>query len=291
MSSETVLTVCVNWNGARVLESTLDSLLKSDYSWLRHLVVDNASSDGSPDLVPATIPVLRLDQNRGYAGGVNAAVEAVEKGGVGKAPDFFLLLNNDLRLASDCISRLVECARREGAAIAGPRIRQMRRPELLEAAWGEICWNHVVARYYGKNAEIGTRWEQTCRVQLLLGSVLLVRRQVFEEIGPMDERFFMYHEEVDFLYRAGRKGFFICYCPGAEAFHLGGHSTREIPEQKTFWLRRNSVLFFKKHRPGTGAWMRFWITLCLSLAYNLGTLKWKRARAIWQGVAEGLKLD
>ncbi len=94
-----VLAVCVNWNGQRVLAETLSALRQSHYASLEIVVVDNASTDGSLALVPPSIRVLALDQNRGYAAALNAAIrgsqESVDAGsGRNKGPDYFFLLNN-----------------------------------------------------------------------------------------------------------------------------------------------------------------------------------------------------
>ncbi len=292
-TAPTVLAVCVNWNGREVLPDLLESLLNNGYPALRTLVVDNASQDGSERHLPDGVQLLRLSENQGYAGALNAALRRYlphrnnHPPDQPCCPDYFLLLNNDLVLESGLIEKLVDFAEANQAGVCGPKIVRHSRPERLDAAWGEVSWSHVLARYRGKNSLDRPRWDQTRQVELLLGCLLLVQRGVFERVGLFDERFFMYHEEVDFLYRCRQRRVAVYYCPFAKALHRGAHSTRKLPHRKTYWLRRNSILFLRKHRAGARAWTRFWTTLAASLALNCITLRWRRASAILRGVSEG----
>ena len=259
-------------------------------------MVDNASSDDSLSLVPPSIRTLALNQNRGYAAALNVAVQQTKRPVGDPAerihpPDYFFLLNNDVVVDPDALRRLVDFAEDKGAGIYGPKILRRDDSSLLDAAWGSLRWSHVLCSYEGRGARDGTRWNQVKQVELLLGCALLVHRLVFEKVGLFDETFFMYHEEVDFLYRAAQKGFPIYYCPFASALHHGAHSTRQRPHRRTFWIRRNTLLFFKKHRAGTWNWVRFWSTLAASLFYNLLALRWERAQIILMGVRAGLKQE
>ena len=245
-SPDPVLAICINWNGERVLHKTVDSLLHCDYAALKVLVVDNASDDKSACSLPSTVEVMKLEANLGYGGAINAALRSHLD--ADSAP-YFLLLNNDVLLAKDTLSRLIGFASDKGPGIFGPRIVQFEDSSRLEAAWGKVTWSHVLASYYGKNRrKIGARWNRMRQVELLLGSTLLVHRRIFEKVGLFDEAYFMYHEEVDFLFRARRSGFPIYYCPFTEVIHYGGHSTRRQPLKKTYWIRRNAVYFLRKHR-------------------------------------------
>lgn len=298
-----VLAICVNWNGRDVLPDTLRSLLDSDYPELEILVVDNASTDGSAGLVPPQIKILRLPENRGYGAGLNAGIRAATMrerfplddreplaDARGSDAHYVLLLNNDIVLEKTAVSRLVECAEKRGAAICGPKILLRDQPDRLEAAWGTVSWSHVLAHYRGKKAKDSARWNEVKEVQLLLGSVLLVSGKIIADVGNFDESFFMYHEEVDFLYRAGKKGYPAYYCPLARVFHKSGYATRETPLQKVFWTRRNAVYFLRKHRAGLHKWLFFYVTLVASLSYHLILFRFRRAILIWRAVREGFKI-
>lgn len=283
---EKVLAVCVNWNGRDVLFETIESLLRSSYKRLDIVVVDNASTDDSTSLLPPQVDVVRLETNLGYGGAINSVVGPAL---TTESATHFLLLNNDLILAEDTLTRLLGYARDKGPGVFGPRIVRFDKPGQLEAAWGKVTWSHVLAKYYGKNArKTDSRWRQNREVELLLGSTLLVHGQVFKKVGLLDEKFFMYHEEVDFLYRARRSGFPVHYVPSAEVRHHGAHSTRKEPLRKTYWLRRNAVYFLRKHKASTLQWTYFWATTFLSLLYNMLSLRWPKVRTIWSALREGM---
>ena len=285
-TDESVLAICVNWNGGEILRQTVDSLLHSNYPGLEVLVVDNASTDDSLSLLPEAAGIVKLDTNLGYGGAINAVLRRYLRS---DSPTYFLLLNNDVIVAEDTLSSLIEFARDKGSGVFGPRIVQFEDTSRLEAAWGKVSWSHVLARYEGKNAsKTHGQWLQTRKVELLLGSALLVHRQILEDVGLFDEDFFMYHEEVDYLFRARRLGFPVYFCPFAEVIHRGAHSTRDQPLKKVFWIRRNAIYFLRKHHATVSQWVYFWTSLALSFLYNGLTLKWSRAATIWRAVREGL---
>jgi GT2 family glycosyltransferase len=287
---EQVLAVCVNWNGSEVLGEALGSLLKSRGVSIKVVVVDSASTDDSLSQVPPGIEVVRLTKNLGYGAAINAVVRRYYSGqraDVEAVPKYFLLLNNDIVFDSDMVNRLVGCATSKGPGIFGPRIVRFDQPELLEAAWGEVGWSHVLACFEGIGEQKGKHWDRDQPVELLLGSVLLVHRDVFEKTGFFDEAFFMYHEEIDFLYRARLAGYYAYFCNSCEARHRGAHGTRKQPWFKTYWLRRNTVIFLRKHRASLGQWFYYLTTLKLSLFYNILALNWSRASVILKGVRDG----
>jgi len=278
--------IVVTHDHAETLPACLDAVMALDPAPDDVVVVDNASCDGSIKNLPDSVKTTILPSNRGYGGALNTIIRArLEK----NPPDYFLLLNNDVQLRTDTISNLVDFARDKGAAVFGPRIVRLDDTGRLEAAWGSVTWSHVLADFKGENARKDLRrWNETRSVELLLGSALLVQHEVFRSVGFFDERFFMYHEEVDFLYRARMKGIPAYFCPTAEVVHLGGYATRRSPLKKTFWVRRNTVYFLRKHDASSWQWGYFWITLLGSSFYNLATLQWARLATIWKGVREGL---
>jgi GT2 family glycosyltransferase len=280
----------VNWNGAEVLLPTLAALRASHFPALEVVVVDNDSSDGSAKgLEGACDEVLCLDSNRGYGAAINAVVRS--RLSSSRCPEYFLVLNNDILLAKDTVARLVDAALRHGPGVYGPKVLRAAAPTHLEAAWGWLTHSHVLAHFAAKNALDDARWSGTRQVPLLLGSALLIHRSVFERCGFFDERFFMYHEEVDFLYRVQLSGLPSFFCPCARAFHVGGHSTRKDPSQKIYWTRRNAVLFLRKHRVSWVRWSYFLITFLASIIFNAISLRWSRLQPLIRGVVDGSQLD
>lgn len=283
-----LLVIGVNWNGRELLPEWVRSLRES-CPGSPVLLVDNASTDDSVDWLRREAPeihLLQLPANRGYAGAINAAVR--EAASLAGKPHWYLLLNNDLQLNRETVPRLLRAGERFGPGVYGPRVVMADRPDRTEATWGEITWGCALARFHGRRRPVRTE-KGPRRVPLLLGCALLVHRSVFETCGLFDEDYFLYHEELDFLYRAGRAGFPVVYCPDAVVLHRGGYSTRGRAEFKTFWTRRNTVLFLRKHRPGPAAWTRFLLAGAASVVYNLVTFRFARTRAIVTGYYAGWK--
>ena len=291
-SDERVLAVVVNWNGREVLPQTLEALRASLHPHLEIVVVDNGSTDGSAAAVREPERLVALPENLGYGGALNRVLQAALDGsdaGGPQPPGHFLLLNNDVLVEPETVTRLLELARAKGPGIYGPKVLLHGSPDRLDAAWGRITWSHVLCSFRGKGARDGPRFDRVRRVQLLLGCALLVHRRVFRDVGLFDERFFMYHEEVDFLFRAGRRGYPAYYCPAARVRHRRAHSTRSQPLRRVEWVRRNTVLFLRKHRAGAWAWGCWGKTLVLSLLYNLLLLRWRRVAVIWRGVVTAMR--
>lgn len=287
-----VLAVIVNWNGASVLGESVESLLASDYKSLTVWVIDNASTDDSMRSLPDNVFQILCPQNLGYAGAINYAVQAaLEETHLNNPPEYFLILNNDLKILPSALSTLMARAGQLGPAVLGPRILKMDSAETLEAAWGSINWSHVLCRFYGKGKPAGKPWITDQPVELLLGSALLIHRSIFDRVGQFDEQYFMYHEEVDFLYRVGQMGISCYFCAEASVLHRGGHSTKSEPMKKIFWIRRNTILFLRKHQATVVQWATFWATLSGSLLFNLLLFRWRRTQAIVAGVVEGFRIE
>lgn len=291
-TDEPVVAIIVNWNGREVLPATLDALGCTLHPNLEIVVVDNGSTDGSADQVRDPVRLAPLAENLGYGGALNSVLRTLipgAKDGSSPAAEYFLLLNNDILVEPETVSRLLETAREKGPGVYGPKVLLQKRPGRLDAAWGRITWSHVLASFCGKGARDGRRYGRVRRVPLLLGCALLVHRRVFEEVGYFDEDYFMYHEEVDFLFRAGRRGYRSYFCPAARVHHRRAHSTRDNPLQRVFWVRRNTVMFLRKHRAGAWAWGCWGKSLVLSLAWNAVLLRRQRVAVIWRGVVAGMR--
>lgn len=290
-ADDSVLAVCVNFNGGGQLIDTIRALRESDFPRLSILIADNASTDGSDLRLHAEfsdIPIWRLERNLGYGGALNLVVN--DRMRREASPAYFLAMNNDVTVSASMVGALVAEAQRRGPGVYGPRILQAGRPSQLEAAWGKVTWDHVAARFIGQGEPADSpRWGQVSEVELLLGTVLLIHQDVFRRVGGFDPRFFMYHEEVDFLYRVRGAGFPVVYCPQATVEHEGGLATRDRPHFKLYWTRRNAVLFLRKHRAGA-AWAWYGATLLASLAWNLARLRPGRVRTIWAGVRDGFRI-
>lgn len=250
----------------------------------RLIVVDNASGDGSLAAVRREFPdasVLAMPRNLGFAAAVNAGVQA------GDAP-FLLLLNNDARLQPAALATLMT-ALNESVAAAGPRIEapdgsveltlgRTLGPlndaffKLLEGLYrgGTGVAAGLVERFYSRPR----------RTRSLSAACLLLRRDAFEAVGGLDERFFLYAEDVDLCRRLRQQGWQLRYVPDAVVVHERGASAVMRPEAATMAWRRSQLAFYRKHHGYAAAVaLRAWLALRFAVARLLGRGERRRLAA------------
>jgi GT2 family glycosyltransferase len=233
---EGVSAVVVNWNAGAVLVDTVRSLLAHPPSGpFEVVVVDNASTDASPDRLAAELPAARLirnERNRGLAAANNQGIDAARY-------DRVLICNPDIELRAGAVDALAACLdRHPRAAWVVPRLR--RPSGALQTAVGDLP---TVA-----DALLGRRWQQRRRKgdtsgfwwdgwrhdrEVAVGHAIeacyLVRREAIDAVGRQDERFPLDWEGIDWAARAAAAGWEIWFCPDAEVVHLGGVTLRKAP--------------------------------------------------------------
>lgn len=259
--------IIVNFNGGGHLQRCLASLAAHPpLSPAEVIVVDNASTDGSATVVAQYpgVGLLRLDANRGFSAGNNAGIRA-------STGELVLLLNNDTVVAAGALDALI--ARLDAnpeAAVAGPRLVDGEgRTELsfgpMISPLGELR-QKLVMSFYARNLGPATRWvEQRTRrehfVDWVSGACLLVRRNVAEEAGLLDERFFLYTEDVDFCATVRAQGWKVLFTPAAEFIHLRGRSRATAAHQANAAYRRSHLAFYEKHHPRMAPLLKAYLRL------------------------------
>jgi N-acetylglucosaminyl-diphospho-decaprenol L-rhamnosyltransferase len=260
--------VIVSYNTRDHLARTLDSLVSAP-PVTRHqiVVVDNGSDDGSLDLVREQYPdVLALDAgaNLGFSAANNIGIRAT-------ASEFVMLLNSDTEVPPGAVDGLVRALREHPeAAIAGPRLidatgrselsigpmigpfnelRQKLTGALYERGWGPVC----------RRVERSLATEQ--EVDWVSGACLLVRRADAEIVGLLDERFFLYTEDVDFCAAMRRRGRRVRFVPSVAVRHLRGRSRSRNPGAAIAAYRRSHLAFYAKHHPGWHRVLRGYLRL------------------------------
>jgi N-acetylglucosaminyl-diphospho-decaprenol L-rhamnosyltransferase len=219
---------------------------------LETIVVDHGSTDGTLELVRKRFPEATLveQENRGLAAGWNEGLRRA-------SGRYFLIVNADAWLVGDAIERLVAFADANPvAAYVGPRLlnpdgslqRSVRGfPTLWRLATEYLFLRKLAPRSKFLNSFYagGFEHDRARDADFLMGACMLVRRAAVEEVGPLDEHFFLFSEETDWCYRFRRAGWRVVFYPGAEAVHVGGagHGGRMFREQVRGHLR-----FLAKHR-------------------------------------------
>jgi len=219
-------------------------------------VIDNASSDGSTEMIKNGFPGVRFIQNTeniGFAAANNQGM-AIAKG------RYVLLLNSDTVVLDNAVDKAVAFAdSHQQAAVVGCRVLNPNSslqptcfmfPSILNMLLSTTYLYKVfpTSRFFGR--EQMTWWDRnsTRQVDVVTGCFMLVQRKAIEQVGLLDERYFVYGEETDWCCRFKKAGWQILFTPAAEIIHLHSSSSKQDRPAMTLQLRGSILLFLKKHR-------------------------------------------
>ena len=225
-AERSVACVVVTFDALPWIERCLESVTGTET-----VVVDNGSTDGTVDVVRERFPSVRVveSENRGLCAGWNRGI-------VSTAAEHVLVLNADAWLVEDALGSLLDAARRHPrAAVVGPRMlnpdgtlqRSVRGwPTAWRLATEYLYLRKLAPRSRALNAFYGAGFDHASEreVEWVMGACMLVRRAAFDEVGPFDERYFLFSEEVDWMRRAADRGWTIVFTPNARCVHVGGAS-------------------------------------------------------------------
>lgn len=260
--------VIVSYNTRADLARTLESLHTAPPAVSSEIVVvDNASEDGSPQMVRERWPEVRVIDaggNLGFARANNLGIRATRS-------ELVLLLNSDTSVPAGAVDALVADLRAHPeAAVVGPRLVDLEGR--LEISFGRMIgpFNELRQKLFGRLYESGNRLAQRAvvraagragHVDWVSGACLLVRRADAEAIGLLDERFFLYTEDVDFCASIRARGRAVRFTPAAEVVHARGRSRRHAPSASQRMYRQSQLAFYQKHHPGWAPFLRLYLTL------------------------------
>lgn len=247
--------VILNYNGRQILKQTLDSLIKNISPAVEIIVVDNNSSDGSVEYLKSLkrIKTIFSKENLGFTGGNNLGIDYALKGGA----DYLLLLNNDVLIKDNFIKPMVDfMAQNKKVGILGPKIyfasgfefhqdrySEKEKGKVIWYAGGKIDWANILASHRGVDEVDSGQYDQEGETDFVSGCCFLVRKEVFKEIGLLDNKYFLYYEDADFCLRAKKKGWQVFYFPKAKIWHLNAGSSGCGGELQDYFTTRNRLLF------------------------------------------------
>lgn len=258
--------VILNWNGRHFLESFLPALLMSaDYFNSRHrnddlqaevIVADNASTDGSMEMMHQKFPTVRtivFDRNHGFTGGYNKAFERIRC-------KYFLLINSDIEVPENWLEPLVEWMETSPACgICAPKLHSWQDREMFEyagAAGGYMdslgfpfCRGRVMNRLEKDEGQ----YDEPAAVFWATGACLMIRSSVYRELGGLDERFFAHMEEIDLCWRAQLAGWNIMVVPESVVYHIGGGTLPQDSPWKLYLNFRNNLMMLDNNLAKTYA--------------------------------------
>lgn len=251
------LSICiVSYNCRDLLARCLRSLQEhAEGLRLEVIVTDNASTDGTPELVTDRFPEVRLlasEENLGFAGGTNLAMYEA-------TADTMLMLNPDTEVQPGALRRLAEFLRDTpdagcvGPALYGADGKLQYTCHAFPSVWLTLVAQLGLHRLLPWTRLFGaydmTWWDHARprRVDWLSGAAIATRREVWEDVGPLDERFFMYSEDVDWCYRLAQAGWDRWYLPDARIVHFEAGSWGDAPRERILAAHAANFRFFGKH--------------------------------------------
>ena len=233
-----------HWNGIEVLEECLNSLKETTYTNLEIIVVDNASTDGSPEWVEKNYPDIKLvrnSENQGYAGGCNRGAEDA-------SGDFLLFLNNDTVHNKDWIEPLVERMKSdEGIGAVQPKILNYFNRDTFDYAGGAggeldiLVFPFARGRIFLTMEKDVGQYDDTGRIFWASGTAFMVRKKMFFEAEKFDEMFFAHQEEIDLQWRIKLMGYRIEANPASVVYHKNAVTLPMHSFRKNYFNHRNSL--------------------------------------------------
>lgn len=253
--------IIVSWNARAYLQNCLDSIRKNSNSLVHEIiVVDNASSDGSPEMVEKLFPdvmLIRSQENLGFARANNKGIERA-------SGDYLALVNSDVIVHAQCFERLAGFLdENKRVGLIGPKViggdghlqRSCRR---LPSLWNLTCRALMLDQLLSRHAFFSgfemRHWnhDEMAEVEVLSGCFWLARRSAVAEVGVLDERFFFYAEDLDWCKRFRDANWKLTFVPTASATHFGGGSSSNAPLKYSIEMLKANLAYWQKHHGGIG---------------------------------------
>jgi GT2 family glycosyltransferase len=247
MPGSLISVVILNWNGLDCILECIESVEKSVYKNIEIIVVDNASTDGSLQLIKNRFPLvqlLELDENIGYAAGNNRGFQKAR----GK---FIATLNNDVVVVPTWLNQPAAFLENdETIGIIACRQMNLKNPEIIDCLYTYPFRSLLFQSMgNGKHFTQSTLFSRPGYVIGAGGASAIYRKKLLDALGGFDERYFAYHEESDLCMRAFLSGWKCVYAPSAVVYHRGSFTFNRLKKKFVFYHERNRVWFIYKFYP------------------------------------------
>lgn len=285
-----VLIIILNWNGKADTLDCVKSLKKLKDQKFDILVVDNGSIDNSAAEISRAYPevnMICLNENLGYVGGNNVGL----KYALSRDYAYMLLLNNDTEVSETFLNRLLSIAESNSKiGVLSPVICYFDPREFIWSAGGKVDFKHWQSDMIsmGKNIQEYGR-TSPYPVDFVTGCALLVKREVVEKVGLLDDRFFAYYEDVEWCVRIRKAGFEVVVVPDSRIWHKVSPQKRASSPIVTYYMTRNRLLFMRLAGSGCRKIIR------VALFENIRTVlswsikpKWRNKRILRKAVLQAL---
>ena len=271
MTSPKVGVVVLNLNGADVLRKCLQSIRGINYPNLEVVIVDNGSTDGSPKIVREEFSGFQLIEN-----GKNLGVPEGQNIGIrhclGLGSDFVFILNNDLIVDREIISKLLRYSIDDSIGVSGPIMYSAQNPADIQSAGGMIQWTKGSA-YQLLADQTPTQMPEIFEIDYV--GLPFIKTDVLRKVGLFDPAYFAYWEDCDFCARVKRAGYRVISVSSAKIWHEGSHTTKKMSGFATYHSARNRFRFMKRNATKARyrafllrfALLQFWLEALLHLAH------------------------
>ncbi len=246
-----IAVVILNWNGKKLLEQFLPSIIKNSPESTIYLA-DNDSSDDSISFVSTNFPsvqIIKNEYNFGFAQGYNEALKSVNA-------DIFALVNSDVEVTPNWLQPILETFKNEpNTAIVQPKILDYKRKDYFEYAGAgggfidKYGFPYCRGRIFETIEKDLGQYNDTCEIFWASGACFFIRSSVYRELNGFDGDFFAHQEEIDLCWRAKNKKYIIKYNGLSTIYHVGGATLSEENPKKTFLNFRNSLFMLTKNLP------------------------------------------
>lgn len=282
--SPKVAIVILNYNGVEHLRTYLPSVLKHQSPEAEIWVADNGSSDDSLLVLEKEFPqvkVIRLAQNFGFAEGYNQALQQLDQ-------EYFLLLNSDVEVTAEWTEQLLkEMEADPGVGACQPKVLSHRQRQHFEHAGAAGGWVDRLGypfcrgRLFTEVEEDRGQYDAPAEIFWASGCALLVRADLFRQLGGLDGSYFAHMEEIDFCWRLKRAGYKVMVYPESVVYHLGGGTLAYQNSRKTYLNFRNSLTTLYKNEQGFHAYYLVFLRLLLDGLAGLQFLVKGEIKNVW----------
>ncbi|MBE0410917.1 MAG: glycosyltransferase family 2 protein [Anaerolineales bacterium] len=243
--------VIVNWNLKEDTLACVHSLIKSGAETDHIIVVDNASTDGSVQALKksfdSSLSIIEAGENLGFAAGNNLGIKKAIDAGA----EWILLLNNDTVVAIDMLSEIKNAIQNNpDLAIVAPIIYYYDHPEIIWYLGDYLIPGTLITTNPHRGKKDSNNFPSIMPVDFVSGCGMMVKREVFEDIGYFDPSLFMYAEEVDFCWRARQAGYLLACATRAKVWHRISISAQKDQKSARYLRIRNQTRFYRKYSRG-----------------------------------------
>lgn len=265
MTNKKIAVVILNWNGAKLLEQFLPSIVAfSDEATI--YVADNASTDTSIEVIKAQFPnvkIIQNDGNHGFAKGYNIALKSVEE-------EYYALVNSDIEVTENWLTPILSLFESEpNTAIIQPKILDYKNKSYFEyagAAGGFIDkygYPFCRGRIFETVEKDNHQYNDVKEIFWASGACFFIRKEIYRKLNGFDDDFFAHQEEIDLCWRSFNLGFIAKYTPNSIVYHVGGATLDQSNPKKTYLNFRNSLLMLLKNTPKGSVYSILFIRMML----------------------------